>query len=117
MRRSIVEAIEREADLAVCGQAEDAQEAFTAIVSLRPDVVLTDIQLKASSGLDLIKNLRACAPTLPVIATTMFDVRRNERLALAAGASAFVAKQDGPDKLVTAVHDLLKTGQHNDENR
>jgi DNA-binding NarL/FixJ family response regulator len=107
MRRSIVEAIERESDLSVCGQAEDAQEAFPAIISSQPDIVLTDIQLKSSSGLDLIKSLRAQSPTLPIIATTMFDVRRTERLARAAGASSFVAKQDGPDKLVATVHEAL----------
>ncbi len=108
MRRSIVEAIEREADLTVCGQAEDAKEAFAAIVSLRPDIVLTDLQLKSSNGLDLIKDLRAHAPALPVIATTMFDVRRAERLARAAGAAAFVAKQDGPGRLIEVVRESLK---------
>lgn len=111
MRRSLVEAIERDADLTVCGQAESAQEALAAIASLQPDIVLTDLQLKSSSGLDLIKALRMQAHGLPIIATTMFDVRRNERLARAAGASAFFAKQDGPDKLVAAVHDLLKSGK------
>lgn len=107
MRRSLVEAIEREVDLTVCGQAEDAQEAFAAVMSIRPDVVLTDIQLKSSSGLDLIKAIRAHVPGLLVVATTMFDVKRTERLALAAGASAFVAKQDGPGKLVEVVRDAL----------
>jgi DNA-binding NarL/FixJ family response regulator len=113
MRRSIVEAIEREPDLTVCGQAEDAKEALAAIESLRPDIVLTDIQLKSSSGLDLIKSLRTHAPALPVIATTMFDMRRNERLARAAGAAAFVSKQDGPEKMIAAVHDVLKGGGKN----
>ena len=117
MRRSIVEALEREPDLTVCGQAEDAPEALVAIESLHPDLVLTDIQLKSSSGLDLIKNLRAQSPGLPIIATTMFDVRRNERLARAAGASSFVAKQDGPEKLVATVHELLKTSKERDETR
>ena len=117
MRRSIVEALEREPDLTVCGQAEDAPEALVAIESLHPDLVLTDIQLKSSSGLDLIKNLRAQSPGLPSIATTMFDVRRNERLARAAGASSFVAKQDGPEKLVATVHELLKTSKERDETR
>src|SRR6266545_7250825 len=115
MRRSIVEAIEREADLTVCGQAEDAQEALAAIVSLQPDIVLTDIQLKSSSGLDLIKSLHVHSPALPVIATTMFDVRRSERLARAAGAAGFVSKQDGPEKLIAALHDLLKAGKQKDE--
>ena len=83
MRRSIVEAILREPDLTVCGQAEDVPEVLT-VVSLQPDVVLTDLQLKSSSGLDLIKALRERLPALPIVATTMFDVRRNERLARAA---------------------------------
>lgn len=108
MRRSLVEAIEREADLAVCGQAEDAQQALAAVVSVRPDLVLTDIQLKSSSGLDFIKAVRAHAPALPVVAMTMFDVRRTERLARAAGASAFVAKQDGPGRLIEVVRASLK---------
>ena len=88
MRRSLVEAIEREDDLTVCGQAEDAVKAFAAIVSMLPDIVLTDIQLKSSSGLDLIKDLRAETPALPIIATTMFDVQRAERLASACRVSS-----------------------------
>ncbi len=107
MRRSLVEAIERETDLTVCGQAEDAVEAFAAVVSLQPDVVLTDIQLKSSNGLDFIKAIRAHSPALPVVATTMFDVHRTERLARASGASAFVAKQDGPDRLIAVVRESL----------
>lgn len=111
MRRSLVEAIEREVDLAVCGQAEDAQQALAAVVSVQPDLVLTDIQLKSSSGLDFIKAIRAQAPALPVVAMTMFDVRRTERLARAAGASAFVAKQDGPGRLIEVVRASLKPRQ------
>jgi DNA-binding NarL/FixJ family response regulator len=114
MRRSLIEAIERETDLTVCGQAEDAQAAYAAVVSVQPDIVLTDIQLKSSSGLDFIKAIRAHAPALPVVATTMFDVQRTERLARAAGASAFVAKQDGPVKLIATLHDMLQrpTGEN-----
>ena len=115
MRRSIVQALEREPDLTVCGEAEDAQDALAAIVALQPDLVLTDIQLKSSSGLDLIKALREHSPALPIIATTMFDGLRNERLARAAGASAFVSKDDGPEKLIATIHEVLKTGKIRDE--
>ena len=107
MRRSLVEAIERETDLMVCGQAEDANEALTAVIAVRPDIVLTDIQLKWSNGLDFIKAIRAHAPALPVVATTMFDVLRTERLARLAGASAFVAKQDGPSRLIEVIRESL----------
>jgi DNA-binding NarL/FixJ family response regulator len=116
MRRSIVEAIQREPDLTVCGQAEDTPE-LPAIISLQPDVVLTDIQLKSSSSLDLIKALRTRFPALPIVATTMFDVRRNERLARAAGASGFASKEDGPDQLVATLREVLgKTGKHKSGN-
>lgn len=108
MRRSLIEAIEREADLTVCGQAEDAQAAYAGVVSVKPDIVLTDIELKSSSGLDFIRAVRAHAPALPVVATTMFDVQHTERLARAAGASAFVAKQDGPGKLIEVVRSSLR---------
>ena len=115
MRRSIVQALEREPDLTVCGEAEDAEEAVAAIESLHPDIVLTDLQLKFSSGLDLIKALHEHSPALPVVATTMFDVRRNERLARAAGAAGFVSKQDGPEKLIATIHEVLRTDKEPDE--
>ena len=114
MRRSLVEAIEREPDLMVCGQAEDAPE-ILAIVSFQPDIVLTDIQLKSTSGLDLIKALRVRLPALPIVATTMFDVRRTERVARAAGASGFVSKHDGPDKLIAMIREVIKKGGRKDE--
>ena len=115
MRQSIVGALERETDLTVCGEAEDAREAIEAIASLQPDLVLTDIQLKSSSGLDLIMLLHAQTPALPIVATTMFDVRRTERLARAAGACGFAPKQDGPEKLITIIHEVLKADEEPDE--
>ena len=74
--------------------------------------MLTDIQLRSSRGLDLIKALRAHSPALPVVAITIFDVRRNGRLARAAGAVGFVSKQDGPEKLIAAIHAVLKGGKN-----
>jgi len=109
MRRSFVEAIEREPDLMVCGQAEDAPEPL-AIISLEPDVVLTDIQLKSTSGLDLIKALRTQLPTLPIVATSMFNVRRTGQLARASGASGFVSKEAGPEQLIDAIREVLGKG-------
>jgi DNA-binding NarL/FixJ family response regulator len=103
MRRNIVAALEREPDFVVCGECDDVPEALVAIESLHPDVVLTDITLKSSNGLDLIRALRQRHPGVPSVATTMFDVHANERLALAAGACRFVSKHWGPDSLVRAV--------------
>jgi len=117
MRRSLVDAIEREADLTVCGQAEDALSALAAVISTRPDLVLTDLQLMASSGLDVIKAIRVHDAELPVVATTMFHVQQAERLARAAGASAFVAKQDGPARLIEVMRRSLRKNGSRDGSR
>jgi DNA-binding NarL/FixJ family response regulator len=111
MLRSLIEALEREPDFTVCGQAGDVPEGLAAAAAQLPDVVLTDLQLKTTSGLDLIRQLHAEDPGLPVIATTMFDVSRNERLARAAGAAGFAAKQDGPDKLIATLRQVLADGR------
>jgi len=114
MRRSIVEAIDREPDLMTCGQAADASEVL-ALGSLEADILLTDIQLKSSSGVDLIKDLRVRLPGLPIVATTMFDVRRNERLAREAGAAGFVSKSDGPDRLIAKIREVLEKARESGE--
>ncbi len=108
MRRSIVEALEREPDLMVCGQSDNVKEAFAAMLIMQIDLMLTDIQLKASCGLELIKALHEHAPGIPIVATTMFDSQRNERLARAAGATAFVAKDDGPEELIATIREVLR---------
>lgn len=109
MRKSLVECLEREPDLTVCGQAENATDALAMITSLQPNLVVTDIHLKTSSGLELIQSLRVRSPMIPLIATTMFDTGRTERLARAAGAAEFVCKQAGPEKLVATIRAVLKT--------
>lgn len=103
----MVAAFAREADLAVCGEADDLAGALDAILSLQPDLVLTDLELKASSGLDLIEALRARLPNLPILATTLFNLGENERRARTAGASDFVPKHNGPDRMIAAARALL----------
>ena len=107
VRQGIVETINREATLYVCGEASDVQPALVSIEATTPDLVLADIQLKSSSGLDLIRDLRARFPSLPVIAMTMFDPVRYEKQALAAGAAAFIVKQEGADKMMEIIREGL----------
>lgn len=107
VREGIVESLNREADLSVCGEGEDVQPALTSIASTKPDLVLTDLQLKSSHGIELIRELRRLYPTLPIVAMTMFDPVGHERKARAAGATGFALKQEGPDKLVEAIRQAL----------
>ena len=107
MRKILVESLEREPDLTVCGQASEVPEALAMVGTLQPHLVLTDIHLKSSNGLDLIRSLRTRNPPIAVVATTMFDTDRIEHQARHAGAAGFVSKQEGPVKLVAAIRRAL----------
>ena len=108
VREGIVESLNREADLNVCGEADDLPRALSAIPNTHPDLVLTDIQLKTSSGLQLIRELRRLYPTLPIVAMTMFDPIGHERQARTSGATGFAAKQEGAGKLIEAIREALR---------
>jgi DNA-binding NarL/FixJ family response regulator len=108
VREGIVESLNRETDLSVCGEADDLQPALTAIQAAQPDLVPTDLQLKSSLGLNLIRELRRLYPTLPVVAMTMFVPIGYEKQARTAGATGFAVKQDGAGKLIEVIRDALQ---------
>src|ERR1035438_9536674 len=58
-REGLVQIINSEGDLTVCGEAGDAEHALEAIPGLKPDLALVDIGLPGKSGLELIKAFRA----------------------------------------------------------
>lgn len=108
VREGIIENLNRENDLSVCGQADDVQPALAGIEAAAPDLVLTDLQLKSSQGLTLIRELRQRYPALPIVAMTMFDPIGHERKARTAGATAFALKQEGAEKLIEIIRLALE---------
>jgi len=109
VRQGIVEAINRETDLVVCGETDNVPSALELLGQANADLVLIDIQLKSSNGIDLIRELRRLFPALPTVAMTMFDPVRYERQARAAGANAFVVKQEGAEKLIATIRQVLQS--------
>src|SRR5580704_17902285 len=73
VRQGIALLINREADLTVCGDAEDAASAKVQIDALRPDIILLDISLSGRDGLELLKVIRARDPRPPVLILSMLD--------------------------------------------
>jgi DNA-binding NarL/FixJ family response regulator len=107
VREGITKLIEQENDLTVCGQAEDAHEARKAVNTLKPDMVIVDISLKETSGMDLIKDIQAQHPKIPVLTLSMHDESLYAERALRAGAKGYVMKQEAPEKVVTAIRTVL----------
>src|SRR5213593_1418863 len=71
MRRGQADLLNREPDLEVCGEAGTAREAMEAIAKLKPDLALVDMALPDKHGLELIKDIQALHPGLPVLAMSM----------------------------------------------
>ncbi|HVV70868.1 MAG TPA: response regulator transcription factor [Verrucomicrobiae bacterium] len=94
-------------DLAVCGEAGDAAQALTAVAALQPDLVLADVTLPGKHGLELIKDLKALYPTLPVLVVSMHDESLYAERALRAGARGYLMKNEGGDRLIEAVRQVL----------
>jgi len=107
MRRGLIHSINSQPGLKACGEAESAENALQVVQQVRPDVVITDIALPGKNGLELVKDLQAFDPTLPVVVLSMHDESIYAERALRAGAKAYVMKQEGPDTLFVAIDKVL----------
>jgi len=107
VRYGIGQLINRQDDMVVCGEEEDASKALKAITSLKPDLVIADISLKESSGLGLMRNIQAQYPGLPVLVVSAHDEAVYSEIAFRAGASGYLMKEDTIEKILTAIRRVL----------
>jgi DNA-binding NarL/FixJ family response regulator len=107
VREWLSQLIQREEDLAVCGEAEDTQEALKKIEETKPDIVVADISLKNTHGLELVKDLQARLPALPVLVLSMHDESLYAERVLRAGAKGYITKQEATKKILQAVRQVL----------
>jgi len=107
VRQGLIGLINHEDDLDVCGQAEDAHQAMETINALRPDIVIVDISLKKTSGIELIKDIKAAYPNIAVLALSMYDESLYAERALRAGAKGYVMKREASEEVTKAIRKIL----------
>jgi DNA-binding NarL/FixJ family response regulator len=107
LRQGLALLINREQDLMVCGEAEEAQAAVRAIAEKKPDILIADISLNGPDGLDLLKNIRMLYPDLPVLILSMHDESIYAERALRARANGYIMKQEATEKVLVAVRRIL----------
>jgi len=107
VREGLAQMINREPDLAVCGEAADAQTTLQLIADLRPDILIVDISLNGPDGLDLLKEIRTKDPSLPVLILSMHDESIYAERALRAGANGYIMKQEATDNVLGALRRIL----------
>lgn len=110
VRQGLAQLIEQEPDLKVCGEAADVKEARLALAKTLPDIVILDLSLRDSDGLELVKEIRNKYQHLPVLVLSMHDESIYAERLLSAGANGYIMKQAAADQLLNAVRRVLAGG-------
>src|SRR5436853_390254 len=108
VREGLANLINQQADLMVCGQAEDAAQTLAGIGASRAELALIDISLKTASGLELVKDLRVHFPDVALIVLSMHDEMLYAERAIRAGARGYVMKRETTKEVLTAIRRVLQ---------
>jgi DNA-binding NarL/FixJ family response regulator len=108
VRERLTEIFNREPDLLVCGEAQDRAGGVQAIKDSSPDLVIVDLTLKDSDGLELIKDIRARWPKIMVLVVSMHDESLYAERVIRAGASGYITKQEATRDILVAVRRVLE---------
>jgi DNA-binding NarL/FixJ family response regulator len=99
--------IKRELGLTICGEADNIRDAMQLIQELKPDVAIVDITLRGSSGLELLKDIKALDIPINVLVLSMHDEDLYAERALRAGAKGYISKNEASKEVVAAIRAVM----------
>ncbi len=99
--------INRDLDMEVCGEADNVKDALKLIIEKKPDIAIVDITLTGSSGLELLKDLKAQDISVPVLVLSMHDEELYAERALRAGARGYITKREASTEVVSALRKVM----------
>ena len=112
LRKGLVRLIDAKEEFVVCGEASTAAEGMALIRERAPDLVIVDIGLPGTSGIELTKTIRAEFPKLPVLILSMHEEALYATRALRAGAMGYIVKQDAVDNIAVALQEALNNRRY-----
>ena len=107
LRKGLARLIDSKNEFTVCGEASTAADGIALIRELQPDLVIVDIGLPGTSGIELTKTIHAEFPQLPVLILSMHEEALYATRALRAGATGYIVKQDAIDNIANALREAL----------
>ncbi len=107
MRNGLAQLIDNEPDLKAIAEADTARQAIEAATRQKFDLALLDLSLPDKNGLELIKDLRVLQPELPLLVVSMHDEMIYAERVLRAGARGYIMKQEGGQKFLRAIRQVL----------
>ena len=96
-----------EDDMRIVGEAQNGETALHLAQETQPDIILLDLNLAGRDGIKLIPRFHDLVPKGKVIIVTIYDNRPQRVRAEAAGAIEFIAKQESPERLLTAIREAI----------
>jgi DNA-binding NarL/FixJ family response regulator len=109
-RHGISQLIAQLKEVTICGEAENAQAALAAMRNMRPDIVLLDVSMPGTNGIELIKVMLAEQPKLSILVLSMHDESLYALRALRAGAKGYVMKQQAMENVLDALRKVVGGG-------
>lgn len=106
-REHLGQLIDRELGMSVCGEADNIKDAMRLIRETEPDIAIVDITLRGSSGLELIKDIKAQGLELNVLVLSMHDEDLYAERALRAGAKGYITKNEASTEVVKAIRCVM----------
>ncbi|MFI1890759.1 response regulator [Streptomyces jumonjinensis] len=106
VRRGLRTFLEVQGDIEVVGEAGDGAEGVARAEELKPDVVLMDVKMPGTDGIEALRKLRELANPAKVLIVTSFTEQRTVVPALRAGASGYVYKDIDPEALAGAIRSV-----------
>jgi len=106
-RLGMIELINQEEDMQVCGYAEDVAAARKIIKKEMPDLVVVDLSLKNSNGIDLVKEINEKYKNMFCLVLSMHDESLHAERCIMAGAKGYIMKQEASDYVVKAIQEIM----------
>ncbi len=107
-REHLTQLIKRDLGMTICGEADNIRDAMNLIVEQKPDIAIVDITLRGSSGLELLKDIKAQNIELNVLVLSMHDEDLYAERALRAGAKGYITKNEASTELINAIRCVMK---------
>lgn len=100
--------INKELGMVVCGEADNIASAMEIIREAQPDIAIVDISLKGSSGIELLKDMRAQGLVFPVLVVSMHAEELYAERALRAGAKGYIMKSEASSEVIEAIRTVQR---------
>ena len=107
-REHLGQLIDRELGMSICGEADNIRDAMRLILETKPDIAIVDITLHGSSGLELLKDIKAQGLDINVLVLSMHDEELYAERALRAGAKGYITKNEASTEVIEAIRCVMK---------